>query len=62
MIALAVGTTSIAQNYDFEGAWTPLGYASYEDPADWSGIAIKEQPGANATANALRCETINDAC
>jgi hypothetical protein len=64
IIALAFGTSSFAQ-LDFEqaAAWDAFPVASvagYEYPADWFGTTLKETPGANSTATALRLETEND--
>lgn len=65
LVALAMGTTTIAQNLDFEGGtWSnfpvPGTVATYSMPDPWFGTTQREQPGANSTANAMRLETEND--
>ena len=62
--ALVCGTTSMAQNLDFEAGWTAFpvsSVAGYEYPDDWFATSLREQPGANTTGNAMKLETEDDA-
>ncbi len=61
--AFVVGSTSMAQNLDFEAGWSAFPIttvANYMIPDDWFGTTQQLQPGANSTANALKLETEND--
>lgn len=62
-VALFVGATANAQNLDFEAGWNAFPVASaanYMMPDNWFGTTLEENPGANSTSAAMRCETEND--